>query len=391
MRESYRFLWLEGVFDEETVDLFKTISPASNFWQRGFIQALQRKGHDVDVIGYAVERVWPFGRLAIRGHHAKLLQGLTGRVIGYANLPLLRSVFQYLALRRATIAFMKDAANPPDFLVVFSCLNRASEVTPAIRVARDVRRRFGLPWVCIVADGEAPPGADAYVYLTWSYYQSEGTARPAIHIDGGIADVPPVPEPGHASNAATGNKVLMYFGALTAHGGVTELARAFQRTPGAEMRLWVCGRGENPELAHLAAMDRRIELKGFVEEAELNSLARAAWAFANPRPHGFAPNKLNYPSKVLHYLAYGKPIISTFTEGISPEYADVLLPVPGESDASLSTAIVKVMNLPAQEYEAYQRRIAEFSTRHTWAYQAERFVSWLHNLKLGASAPSEAP
>lgn len=388
MRNRHRFLWLEGVFDEETVGGFKTISPASNFWQRGFIQALQRKGHYVDVIGYAVERVWPFGRLIIRHHHAKLLQGLAGRVVGYLNLPFLRPFFQYLNLRRATAAFMRDAVNPPDFLVVFSCLERASDETPAIRVAKHVRLRCGVPWICIMADGEAPLGADAYVYLPWKSCQSEQALRPAIHIDGGIADGVLDKAPDAMAGVADSARILMYMGALTPHGGATELARAFRQVPGEDLQLWVCGRGDNPELEQLAASDSRIRLKGFVEEDELHQLAQRATAFANPRPKSFPPNRLNYPSKVLHYLAYGKPIISTFTEGISPEYADVLVSIEDEREVSVAMAIEKVLRMPDDEYDAMCRRIVAFNETHTWIHQIGRFESWLHNLDQAVNAPS---
>jgi glycosyltransferase involved in cell wall biosynthesis len=379
MSDRYRFLWLEGIFDEDTVNSFLSISPASNFWQRGFVDALHKLGHSVDVIGYPVERVWPFGRLIIGSETASLSAGLTGKVIGYVNFPFLRGTFQYFNLMGAVKNYLHTSKKKPDYQVVFSCLEKSTDETPSIRIAKYIREHFGVPWICIVADGAAPPGADGYVYLAWSLYQSEDSLGPSIHIDGGIPDIKCVSNKHFAVDNSTREKSLMYMGALTEHGGVSQLARSFSKVDDKDIQLWICGRGSNAELALLADIDPRIKLKGFVDEAELSKLAGNAFAFANPRPNSFAPNKLNYPSKVLHYLAYGKPVISTFTDGVSPDYADVLIPILDESDVRLSEAIHSVLNMQSEEYEDMRSRIASFNKNHTWPYQINRFVSWLQD------------
>jgi len=378
MSNHYRFLWLEGIFDENTVSLFFTISPASNYWQRGFVDALNKLGHNVDVIGYPVERVWPFGRLIIRGEQALLSPGLTGKIVGYVNSPFLRDTTRYINLLKATKRSLLVSEEKPNYVIIFSCLNKSTDETPSIRIAKYIREHFGVPWICIVADGAAPIGADGYVYLAWSYYQSDTAPGPSIYIDGGISDIKCAGDLNLGLNHRTRGRILMYMGALTQHGGVSQLARAFNKISDEDIQLWICGRGNNAELAHLAEIDHRIQIKGFVEELELNKLASAAFAFANPRPNSFAPNKLNYPSKVLHYLAYGKPIISTFTDGLSPDYMDVLIPIRDESEECLREAIMRVLNMKVNEYDAMCSRIASFNKTHTWTYQINRFVSWLY-------------
>ncbi len=379
IRKPKSFLWLEGIFDENTVNSFLAISPAANFWQRGFVDALHKLGHDVDVIGYPVERVWPFGRLIISRDRACLSPGLTGKVVGYVNFPLLRDAFRYSNLMEAVKSYLHASEKKPDYQIIFSCLEKSTDETPSIRIAKYIRKHFGVPWICIVADGAAPPGADGYVYLPWSYYQSKRAPEPSIHIDGGIPDIKCASDQNLVVDNPVREKSLMYMGALTEHGGVSQLARAFNKLSDKDIQLWICGRGSNSELAHLAEVDQRIKIKGFVDEAELSKLAAAAFAFANPRPNSFAPNKLNYPSKVLHYLAYGKPVISTFTDGVSPDYADVLIPICEESDDCLGEAIRHVLNMQSKEYEDMRYRITSFNKTHTWTYQVNRFVSWLQN------------
>lgn len=378
--QQKRFLWIGGVFDESTINRFPSMSPASNFWQRGFIEALLSQGHDVQVIGHAVERVWPFGRLNVRSSQAAFPPDFTGSAVGYTNLPFLRGPIQYMNYCREARRGFNGHGAIPDYLITFSCLNKATDWTSSISAAKKIRDRLCIPWICIVADGAAPPGADGYVYLTWAYCESPASPSPKIHIDGGV----PVIHSGRdeAAEAMLPNKphALMYMGALTPHGGASILARAFHRLPENDIELWICGRGENAELQQLAQIDGRIKLIGFVSESRLNELARSASAFANPRPSDFAPNKLNYPSKILHYLAYERPVISTWTEGLSPEYADVLIPVREETEEGLSLAIRRVLSMSKEENKTICSKIIKFNETHTWAYQVGRFVYWVKNV-----------
>lgn len=378
MSDRKRFLWLDGVFDQHTINVFPSISPASNFWQRGFIDALQSLGNHVDIIGHTHERIWPFGRLIIFGKQASLPKRLKGLILGYINAPFLRGVTRYFNYLRAVKIFF-STSEKPNYIVTFSCLSKSSDPTASIYAAKFIRKHYGVPWICIVADGEAPPGADGYVYLTWSYYKSVTAYAPKIHIDGGVPAVQSRSDQSFDMTAPRKVKILMYMGALTPHGGASQLARAFHLLADKDVILRICGRGENTELRELAKVDRRIELLGFVSEEELNKLASEATAFVNPRPTDFEPNKLNYPSKVLHYLAYGKPVISTFTEGISPDYMDILIPISEATDEGLCIAIQKVLNMTGEDYDVMRDRIVNFNKAHSWEYQVDRFITWLQN------------
>lgn len=377
MIKGSRFLWIEGVFDDNTVHAFKSISAASNFWQKGFLEGLRSSGQRVDVVGYPVERVWPFGRLFVRKAHAALFPGFEGEVTGYINLPAVRGFIQYVNLLNAVLSLLHAPGRRPDYAVVFSCLERAEDETPAIRVAKYMREHHGIPWICIVADGATPAGADRYVYLPWANFQSAAPDLKGIHLDGGIADVRRDLVPVSWTQAGAKTRVLMYMGALTEHGGVIQLTRAFTRLVEKDVQLWICGRGANSELDRLARADDRIKLKGFVETDELDRLAQSVFAFVNPRSNSFAPNRLNYPSKLLHYLAYGKPVLSTFTEGVSPEYAEILVPVEDGAEATLVAAMRDILAMPRDAYDDICRRVERFNETHTWAYQVNRFLSWL--------------
>ena len=377
MKEKPRILWLEGVFDERTVGAFPATSPAVNFWHAGFVSALEAKGCKVSLIGHPYDRIWPIGRMMVRSDDASLAPGFSGNVVGYLNMPLLRNrtqSFNYLRLVKEYVA----RHGRPDYVFTFND-------TTATSAAEYLSNKLGVPWIYIAGDGPALSGADGYLYQNWVYYESLSAPGPKIHLDGGL---PLLDDDGKTIEAEKSqSRAMMYMGALTEHGGITQLARAFHSLKENDIELWVTGRGSNEELEKLAAVDPRIKLYGFVGQDQLHRLASCARVFANPRPTAFAPNKLNYPSKLLHYLAYGCPVISTFTEGLSPDYRDVLIPIEEESDVGLAKAIQHALGMPEAEYEVWRARVAHFNVSRAWSQQIGRLLVWLEN-EFKRSSPS---
>jgi len=375
MNAVLRILWLEGIFDEDTVSAFPACSPAVNFWHSGFVSGLVAAGCNMTLVGHAYDRMWPTGRMMVRSGDARLAPGLAGKIAGYLNLPLLRrqtQAFNYMSLVKAIVT----ESGPPDYVFTFND-------TPATSAARYLSRKYGVPWIYIAGDGPALKGANGYLYQNWVYYLSPSAPGPKIHLDGGLPAVGDI----DLASATEMPKVLMYMGALTEHGGALQLARAFHSISEPDVELWFTGRGTNPALEQLAAVDPRIKLYGFVTQDKLHELAMRANFFANPRPTAFVPNKLNYPSKILHYLAYGRPVLSTFTDGLSPDYRDVLIPIEEETEAGLATAIRCALGLSDDEYRTWCTRVAQFNRTRTWSEQSSRLLSWLEAEFQGSPRP----
>lgn len=365
MKKTPRILWLEGIFDERTIDAFPATSPAVNFWHAGFVKALGTAGCEVTLIGHPYDRIWPAGRAIVNASDAALASGFSGQVVGYLNVPLLRQWSQSFNYLRRVKAYVATHGRP-DYVFTFND-------TPATPAAEYLSRELGVPWIYIAGDGPALAGADGYLYQNWVYYESPTAPGPKIHLDGGL----PLLEAVEASPAGQTPKALMYMGALTEHGGAVQLGRAFHALGDEDIELWITGRGTNAELEQLAASDTRIKLYGFVGQDQLHRLASRARVFANPRPTAFAPNKLNYPSKLLHYLAYGRPVLSTFTEGLSPDYREVLIPIGDETEAGLAQAIRNALGMPESDYQTWCERVARFNLTRAWGRQVERLLSWL--------------
>lgn len=361
-------LVLEGVFDEKTVSNFLGISPAVNFWFKGFVGALESVGCEVELIGHAQDRMWPNGRLVVPSCKVTLNTQVSGKVIGYLNVPVVRYYAQALQYLRA-VKHHVDERGPPQYVITFND-------SPATLAAHFLKKFYGVKWVFISGDGLALAGADCYIYQNWEYFCSSEAPGPKIHVDGGL---PNVGASISFPKKITGPRVLMYMGALSEHGGALELCRGFHSLSNGGCELWITGRGSNAEIEHLAAKDPRIKLFGFVSEQQLHELASKAWMFVNPRPTSFAPNELNYPSKLLHYLAYGRPVVSTFTPGLSPDYKNVLIPISDESVDGIASAINGLLSMSEDEYNCWCCQVSKFNNTRGWSSQAARTLDWLRS------------
>lgn len=367
--EKPYIVWLGPVVNEMTMMSSPAVSPAANRWQRGLLTALNAMGVTTHIIGHVPESMWPKGWLHITATHGQLAPEIAGDLLGYWNLPFLRN----RSLSRGYFRALEDwccVHGKPTAVITYNG-------SPAnVAGATYARKRYGMPWVCIVADDEVPQGADGYVFLSWGYYEAFAGPKPKLHLDGGVSEIRFSPK-ASGNESPSGRQVVMYTGALTRHQGVDFLVRAFHQVDNPDAELWICGKGSTPVVERLAAINARIKVMGFVAEQELEHLAQQADVFVNPRPSNVPCNKRNFPSKVLEYLSYGKPVISTWTAGLSAEYRDVLIVLEQETEECLASTIQTVLKWDLAQREALTEQIALFVRGHRWSAQASRLILWL--------------
>lgn len=373
MQRPY-ILWLGPVVNESAVISSPAVSPAGNRWQLGLIHALQQMDIAVRVIGHLPEPVWPRGRLRVKPQDERLPHGVQGQLTGYWNLPAWRNRSLSNGYRKLIRQIVASGAYTG---VVVTYNGSPANVAGATYA----RKRYSVPWICIVADDDAPPDADGYVFLSWWYYETFAEAKPKLHLDGGIFEIPFSPQTVAHKNPTRG-QVVMYTGAMSSYGGVDFLVRAFHKLVDPHVELWICGKGSNPEVKRLAAIDDRIKVWGFVPEERLNQLMQQADVFVNPRPSKILGNERNFPSKILEYLSYGRPVISTLTEGLSPQYRDVLIGLEQETEECLAATIQDVLNWQAEQRQFLAQRVARFLESRLWHVQATRLVDWMAQVSI---------
>lgn len=193
-----------------------------------------------------------------------------------------------------------------------------------------------------------------------------------------LLDLPqPPPEP--ASHAA-------YFaGALSEPAGVNLLLDAIPHVADPTLEFWFSGRGTLEErLNRQAASDPRIRFFGFVTEEQYSAMLQQAAVLVNPRPSRLLENRYNFPSKLMEYLAAGRPVLSTATSDVAEHYASDVVVLEDETPEGLARCIEQVVAAPAEERAAVGARGRAAVEGVTWRTQAEKILAFIETLRTRA-------
>jgi glycosyltransferase involved in cell wall biosynthesis len=373
-------LWLGPVVNEQTlIDFSPAVSPAANRWQHGLLCAMQDCGASISVIGHVPDSLWPKGTFRMRSNHEQLAPLIKGRLICYWNIPFLRTISLSRQYLRTFLMICHTQGKPA---VVMTYNDYPWNAT----VGLYAQKHLDIPWVCVVADG---PGigrkyveheglinrATARVFLSWGRFR-DCHHGPKIHLDSGIKKLHFHRDSLHSNQSK--KSIVFFSGSMERWAGVDFLVESFMKVKKNEAELWLCGYGNNLAVQSAVKKDRRIKYLGLLSEDKLRQVSEEVSVFVNPRLSSIASNRSNYPSKVLEYLSYGKPVISTWTDGLSPEYADILIIPKNDSTSCLAETIDSVLAWDESDKKKNSLRIYNFlNSGKYWATQAQKLCDWL--------------
>ena len=318
----------------------------------------------------------------------------------YALGPI-KILTQVWSLTRRLMARWPDG--PPDAILVANPLTRFT--APALLAGW----WHGIPVATIVADltgvqsGQPPlsrfrnwlqivmvrlsPGTIVFSsHTTNDFRQGKPSMRMIRPPASYLHDLPQPP----AEPAA---RATYFAGALSDAAGVTLLLDAIPHIQDPAIQFWFSGRGPLEErLKQQAASDPRIRFFGFVTEHQYSDMLQRAAVLINPRPSHLLENRYNFPSKLMEYLAGGRPIISTATSDVAEHYGSALTVLTDETAEGLARCIKHVVDTPTEERAAAGARARAAVEGVTWRTQAEKIVAFIHTLdrRQARPTPSEA-
>lgn len=328
-------------------------SLAAANWIRPLLAELAKLGHDVRVLTHVRERTFPYGRPR-PGRDDEIDASLPFTRLDYWNLPFLRDA----SLVRVYAKVVRDLR--PDAVLTYNLL-------PENLAAARVLVAKGVRWFPIVLDwyGEdlkaALASAAGVVVVSDCLRRTLDVAAPTLLLDGGVVLRPPSPP-------RPVGRTLVYSGAATPC--VADVVRAVTRR---DVRFVITGKDPYGTLKALKG-DPRVTLTGALSAGRLDAVCREADVFLAPREADTDRVRATFPSKVLAYLAYGKPVVCTWTAGLSSAYREVLDAVPLER---FPARIDHWLSASVREREALAARIRRFAASHTWAWQARRLDRFL--------------
>lgn len=370
-------------------------SEAANNYQLNLIEALVQCGvQETRVLTLLPLASFPRGPMVSRARSLHLSEGLSLRQVPFVNIGPLKPLTAFIAFVVAILAGWIKKRWRPDAVLIYNPVLRYA--LPAVLAAWLWR----VPCVMIVADlNPATPWTlapsiveqlrtrlriralryfDGLIVLSSHVIHDYIQNKPMLKVEGGISptqDETPIAVPDGE------HRTLMYAGNLNELSGAKLALDAFALLDDPKYRLWFTGRGPlQEEIERAAEKDARIHYWGFVERSTYLSLAAQATVLLNPRLD-WPENRYNFPSKLLEYLASGRPVISTGTSDLEVEYGDKAFLLHEQTPQALAQLIEDVCGKEQAELDAFgEQARAYMLTNKTWAAQGQRVYQFLTSL-----------
>ena len=351
-----KILWLGPVVNKETEKEIKAISPAANRWQYNFIRALKHNDVNVINISHITESSWPRGRFFVDSSTSKL-KDIKQITVNYLNFYFLREI----SISFTTISkIFKYRKNEYDYIFTYNESLRNKIVALFFKLI------FKKPWISILADGRTSGKSDLVLFLSEDYYRRYDKKK--YLLEGGIESFIKSDE----TDMTYSENYLLYAGSMTEVTGIVDFIKKYSLLD-IKNELHLYGK-PTKEVVELSKTNPKIILKGFVSDEELDQACNKAFAFINPRGDNEESNN-TFPSKLLLYLRYRKPIISYKSSGIPSKFNDVLIYYNNEDE------LEKILNnLNTIEREKYSNKIEKFQRVNSWNFLVRIFTNKLDDI-----------
>jgi glycosyltransferase involved in cell wall biosynthesis len=114
-----------------------------------------------------------------------------------------------------------------------------------------------------------------------------------------------------------------------------------------------------------------------VSDDEYSTMLQKAAVLVNPRPSRLLENRYNFPSKLMEYMASGRPILSTATSDVAEHYGSGLIVLEDETPQGLARCLERSVALPAGTRAALGARARAAVDGATWRIEAERILAFI--------------
>lgn len=262
-------------------------------------------------------------------------------------------------------------------------------------------RLWHIPVVSIVAD-LAPPGRRKSASLIrklegiiqrWTASQFDGMLPFSIfvardmHFSGKMMRLDPGIDTSEFINFKPFNTIhceraLMFSGTLDQTTGIFFLLEAFSKVKDPTIQLWISGRGYmSTKLFALSQEDPRIRFLGFLKRDQLLGYMQKSLVLVNPRPPNLPENRYSFPSKILEYLAVGRPVISTVCADIKEEFGSYLIFIDEGTPEALARKIEATFQLTPEQLDELGSRGRKFVLeKKNWQILSKRVADFLNIL-----------
>lgn len=295
--------------------------------------------------------------------------GIDGLLLGFVNVLVLKHVTRFLACLVTAVPFIQRERVRWIFVhglhspyLVFGLLARlfgkrlivVLTDPPGVILATDKLFSRLMKRIDAWLIGRILQRVDAVFALAPELVRQLAPGRPALVFPGileAALDVSTIRISSAEIAERTEPFTIVYAGGLTQAYGVDRLIDAVLGfDPVVDVRLKLFGRGDQKErICRLAADNSRIVDGGFLDASALLPELLSADILINPRPTSERFSAMSFPSKLIEYLATGRPVLTTRIPSIPELLKDCFYYIDEESAEGIRIAIQRMMEVPVSQ------------------------------------------
>lgn len=382
MKKS-RIVFLGGIFPDSQIDYIRknssgVIQNAADALQKKLIHGFDAQVNDgVLVLNLPFVGSFPklFRKIYFPGGVEKFGLNTSVVSIGFVNLIFLKIVFRFVAAffallrfcRKGDIVLFVYSAHLPFvlssvFVRWFNPLIKICIIIPDLPMYmgdggflyRLLKRFDSLIFKFFVKK------LDYFVLLTKHMGQELDLAEDKFVVIEGIAsEFKSAPLGSDESGSCP--KYFLYSGTLALRYGIGDLVDAFLKVQNPDVELWICGDGDGKEyVSSVALLDSRIKYIGQIGREVVLSMQSKAFILVNPRSPEGEYTKFSFPSKIMEYMASGRPVIMYSLQGIPDEYSPYYIAPDSVGVDALSECMSNVIEWSDDKLADFGCRAREF-------------------------------
>lgn len=356
--------WIGPVIPDKELPRFPVHSPASNLWQHNFIQSLWKSGYECTVLSYVPHRTWPYGSLWCKAEQFDALDDRT-RVVyhSYLNIKGIREIWLTIS---SIIHILINRYEVYDYTFTYN---------PLIchRYVALFMKYFGFTkkWISVMADFYVKGKPDINVFLSYAYY-NQYQSNTKYLFEGGTSN-----SGSYFTEPKQNEPYIVYAGTKSDITGIRQFVEAYNKIEDVKYELRIYGPGIDSVIDNIATHNSKIRVYNFVSSEDLDKACSLASAFIAPR----GDTKLamtTFPSKLLYYLKYEKPILSAINPAIDPKYFPFLIFFENASPLDIQIALDR---LSQQNLKRLSGIIKLFFDQNMWDSKVAKLMSSIESMK----------
>lgn len=394
-----RIAFVGCVIPRKSCDIEPACSVAANNFQLGLLKGLEAAhGYPIQVISTWTVAMFPRSRVLMQRARSMSIGTLRqAAFVSFLNLPVLKQItmlasimlrlgkWLFVQRQNKRVVLLYGTFSPYTLAVLAATkLCGGASIAVVTELPFDRLPRIGLMRLLQHLDLEIQKKAlrhfDALIPLARTLVDDFAPEVPSILLEGAIDPdlLPTYPQGAPEAKPA----VVLYSGAIDSINGIPFLLDAFDLVDNPDIDLHIYGRGPLENLVKDAAQrNPRIRFGGRVPNLEVLSRQAEATVLVLPRPTAQKTTNYSFPSKLMEYMASGRPTIVTLLPSMPRDYHNFLYILADETPLGLATLIKTVCNTDPAKLREHGKRAQDFVlTYKNWSSQARRVYEFVSEL-----------